>query len=210
MLRQVTTRARRGSGPRAGGTARAQRGTRRGGQELEAAVGDSRSRIPGQAPDHEPAVLRAGRCGRRKLWTGTGQWWHGACEPSEPAAGWRREVRWWATAGHGWGLAAAGRSARVHAATRPAGIRQTRATQWQEQLAWLPLLLHSSGACRIAACGSRPARSWSATRTAMCGGPVPLKTHIATSSLSLQSPGREAESPSDAHCVPSRGVDCAD
>ena len=203
MLRQVTTRARRGSGPRAGGTARAQRGTRRGGQELEAAVGDSRSRIPGQAPDHEPAVLRAGRCGRRKLWTGTGQWWHGACEPSEPAAGWRREVRWWATAGHGWGLAAAGRSAW--------GLERLRGRS-----SWHGCPCSSSPPepgirrTRIAACGSRPARSWSATRTAVCGGPVPLKTHIAPSSLSLQSPGREAESPSDAHCVPARGVDCAD
>ena len=41
-----------------------------------------------------------------------------------------------------------------------------RATMRREQLAWPPVLLYSSAAGRFAACGSRPAQTWSATRSA--------------------------------------------
>ena len=109
MLRQVTTRARRGSGPRAGGTARAQRGSRRGGQELEAAVGDSRSQIPGQAPDHEPAVLRrAGAAG-------------GNCGPDLGSGGAARASR----------ASGGGMAARTSAAKYGGGLQRTTARRWR-------------------------------------------------------------------------------
>ena len=61
-----------------------------------------------------------------------------------------------------------------------APICRTRATQRREQLAQLPLPVHSSGASRIAACGSRPARSRPATRISPASG----------TRLTLPSPGR--------------------